>query len=79
MTKHTLVPYVITKQFQRLDQIAVARYGSSANNVVIHVMNSNPGIEKYGIILPDGLKIFLPDLPQSAATTQVREQRTLWN
>ncbi|WP_043345363.1 tail protein X [Methylobacterium sp. B1] len=79
MTGTTLVEVYVTKQNERLDQIAARRYGSSANDVVIHVMNANPGIERYGIILPPGIKIKLPDLPKSATTTTVRENKTLWS
>ncbi len=75
----TLVPYHITKYYERIDQIAVSRYGSSANDVVIHVMNANPGIEKYGILLPEGLTVLLPDLPATANTTAVRTQAALWD
>lgn len=75
----TLIPYHITRYYERLDQIAVSRYGSSANDVVIHVMNANPGIEKYGILLPEGLKVLLPDLPVTATTTTVRTGVGLWD
>ncbi len=75
----TLTPYHITGQFERIDQICVRRYGSSANDVVIYVMNQNPGIERHGILLPPGLRILLPDMPKTAVTTTVREQKSLWD
>ncbi|AYO84051.1 tail protein X [Methylobacterium brachiatum] len=76
---NTFIPHTITKYYERLDQICVRRYGSSADDVVVHVLNANPGLEKYDILLPDGLKILLPDLPASAVTTTVRENTYLWN
>lgn len=75
----TLIPYTITKYYERLDQICARRYGSSANDVVVHVLNANPGLEKYDIILPDGIKILLPDIPNTVANTTVRENTYLWS
>jgi phage tail protein X len=79
MTGTTLIPYYVTKYFERLDQICARRYGSSANDVVVYVMTANPGIEQYGIVLPGGLKILLPDLPNNVPTTTVKDQPFLWS
>lgn len=74
----TIIPYHTTKFYERIDQICVDRYGSSANDVVIYVLNQNPGLEQYGILLPDGIRILLPDLPKQAVTTAVRRQTLPW-
>lgn len=75
----TITPYVITGYADRIDQIAVRRYGTSAGTVV-HILDSNPGLEKHGIVLPPGLKILLPDLPvSSTTTTTVRTGVGLWD
>lgn len=75
----TITPYVITGYADRIDQIAVRRYGTSAGTVV-HILNSNPGLEAQGIILEPGLRVLLPDLPVSSTdTTTVRTQTNLWD
>lgn len=79
MTGTTLIPYHITTYYERLSEICARRYGSSANDVVIYVMNANPGIERYGIVLPEGMKILLPDLPNTVPTTTVKDQPFLWS
>lgn len=71
--------YGPTKLYERLDLICVNRYGSSKNDVVIFVLENNPGLESYGIILPSGIKINLPDLPKTARTLPVAKQIFLWD
>ena len=75
---NTLIPYHITRYFERLCDICVRRYGSSANDVVIYVMNQNPSLEQYGIVLPQGVRILLPDLPVTAQTSVVRATQLPW-
>lgn len=79
MSNTTLVPYHITTYYETVFKICVRRYGSSANDVVIFVMNANPGLEKYDILLPEGIKILLPDLPATVPTTTVKAQTFLWS
>lgn len=79
MSNTTIVPYHVTTLYERLSEICARRYGSSANDVVIYVMTANPGIEQYGIVLPEGVKILLPDLPNTVPTTTVKDQPFLWS
>ncbi len=74
----TLIPYVITTYADRLDQICVRRYGASDDDVVIYVMNANPGIERFGIVLPPNLRVLLPDLPVSANIIPVVKNQLPW-
>ncbi len=75
------VDYIYTTQVgERLDQICVKRYGSSANDVVVYVLNQNHRSRLQGIILELGTVIIsLPDLPATAATSTVRSQVLLWD
>jgi phage tail protein X len=68
----------ITKMFDRLDRICYARYGSTSNQIVEWVMDQNPGIELYGIVLPLGITINLPDAPKKLAPSPVLKQIFLW-
>ncbi|WP_456295285.1 tail protein X [Vibrio sp. AK197] len=35
-------------------------------NVVIDVLNANPGIVEYGAVLPKGLKLVLPEISKAS-------------
>lgn len=74
----TIVQSYLTKYFERLCDICVRRYGSSANDVVVYVLNQNPGLEQHGILLPPGLTIVLPDLPVTATTAVIRQVQLPW-
>jgi phage tail protein X len=69
----------ITKMFDRLDRICYDRYGSTSNQIVEWVIDQNPGIELYGIILPIGITIDLPDAPKKLTSRPVLKQIFLWN
>jgi phage tail protein X len=53
-----------TVMFDRLDKIVNARYGDTENGIVEYVIEQNPGIEDYGLLLPMGITVFLPDRPE---------------
>jgi phage tail protein X len=69
----------ITKMFDRLDRICFERYGSTANRIVEWVIEQNPGVELYGIVLPMGITIDLPDAPMTLTPPPVLKQIFLWN
>lgn len=64
--------YVITKMYDRLDKICEKRYGDTDRRVVEHVLDSNPGLEKYDFLLPAGIKVYLPPRPKQAARKQMQ-------
>lgn len=68
----------ITKMFDRLDRICYARYGNTTNQIVEWVIEQNPGIELYGILLPLGITINLPDAPKTLDAPPVLKQVFLW-
>jgi phage tail protein X len=68
----------ITKMFDRLDRICYARYGSTGNQIVEWTIEQNPGVEEYGIILPAGITINLPDAPRELTQPPVIPQIFLW-
>jgi phage tail protein X len=68
----------ITKLYDRLDRICYARYGNTTNEIVEWVIEQNPGIELYGILLPLGITINLPDAPKTLAAPPVLKQVFLW-
>ncbi|MCA1379372.1 tail protein X [Bradyrhizobium sp. BRP05] len=68
----------VTKMFDRLDRICYDRYGSTSNQIVEWVIDQNPGIEMYGIILPLGISINLPDAPRKLTPPPVLKQIFLW-
>ncbi len=58
--------YYRTVDGDRLDVVCQARYGAQSG-IVEAVLEANPGLADYGPILPAGLPILLPDLPQPPA------------
>jgi phage tail protein X len=68
----------VTKLFDRLDRICYSRYGNSSNQIVEWVIEQNPGIELYGIVLPLGITINLPDAPKKLDAPPVLKQVFLW-
>ncbi|SDK39763.1 tail protein X [Bradyrhizobium ottawaense] len=68
----------ITKLYDRLDVICYARYGSTANQIVEWVIEQNPGVELYGIVLPLGISIELPEPPRQLTQPPVIQQVFLW-
>lgn len=68
----------ITKLYDRLDRVCWARYGSTSSKIVEWVIEQNPGIELYGIVLPLGISINLPDVPKKLDTPPVLKQVFLW-
>lgn len=65
--------YYITKQFDMVDEVCWRYYGRTQQTVEA-VLIANPGLADMAPILPEGVAIFLPDLPQP----QVSELVELW-
>ncbi len=55
----------ITKTYDRLDKIVNKRYGDTKDRIVEYVLEKNPGLELYGLVLPEGITVNLPDRPKS--------------
>lgn len=68
----------ITKMFDRLDRIVYARYGTTDNQIVEWVFEQNPGIELYGIVMPQAITINLPDAPKKLSAVPVLPTIFLW-
>jgi phage tail protein X len=68
----------ITKMFDRLDRIVYARYGTTDNQIVEWVFEQNPGLELYGILLPQAITINLPDAPKKLSSPPVLPTIFLW-
>lgn len=64
----------ITRQFDELDDICWHYYGRTQQTVEA-VMIANPNLADLMPILPEGLTINLPDLPQPETTETLR----LWD
>lgn len=64
----------VTRQFDQLDDICWRYYGRTQQTVEA-VMIANPNLADLLPILPEGLTISLPDLPQPETTETLR----LWD
>lgn len=74
VTHADLVTYT-TRQGDRLDLIALRRYGEQAVDAVEWVLDSNPSLRGMPIYLPIGLVINLPDLPVRRVSQSVNPWR----
>lgn len=61
----------VTQQFDELDAICHRYYGRTQGTVEA-VLNVNPNLAELLPILPQGVKISLPDLPQPETTETLR-------
>jgi phage tail protein X len=61
----------VTQQFDELDAICWRYYGRTQGTVEA-VMNVNPNLAELMPILPQGITISLPDLPQPETTETLR-------
>jgi phage tail protein X len=68
-----------TVMFDRLDKIVDDRYGDTENGIVEYVLEFNPGLEGYGLLLPMGITVFLPDRPEDTkVSAPVIQVLKLW-
>lgn len=74
ITHADLVTYK-TQQGDRLDLIALRRYGEQAVDALEWVIESNPELRGMPIYLPMGLTIKLPDLPVRQVSKSVNPWR----
>ncbi|WAW09276.1 tail protein X [Oxalobacter vibrioformis] len=65
----------ITKEGDTVDSITWRQYQTRAGSVLENVLSANPGLADYGPVLPPGIKVKLPELPQPAVHKSVK----LWN
>lgn len=65
---------IYAQQGDSLDEVC-ARYYGRTEGVFEAVLVANPGLADFGEILPHGIAIEMPDLPDSA----VKETINLWD
>lgn len=53
----------ISKAGEMVDEIVWRHYGTDSNGIVEAVLNANPGLADYGMELPLGVTVTLPDMP----------------
>ena len=63
-----------TQQGDSVDSLCWRHYGRTAD-VVEAVLEANPGLAALGPILPQGLAVLMPDMPQPAAKPLIQ----LWD
>lgn len=54
------------------DRIAYDHYGQTAPETLQMIMDANPHLNQYGAVLPEGVQIFLPDIPPAPKTEAMR-------
>lgn len=59
----------LTKDGDVLDWIVWNYYGATSDRFVERVLDVNPGLAGYGAVLPDGVRILLPELSPTEQTT----------
>ncbi|MGX1100271.1 tail protein X [Amorphus sp. MBR-141] len=64
--------YVVVEDFERLDRIARALYGSEAGGVVEALLEATPGLADLGPSIPRGTFIRVPEPPALVPSTIVR-------
>lgn len=64
-----------TKEGDTVDYIAWRVYGTQSGQIVELLLDANRGLADRGPILPSGLKINLPDMPEPEQENGVR----LWD
>lgn len=65
----------LTKADDTLDEIAYRYYGHTNNKVVERILEANFGISQYGVFLPAGVLIELPEVRKTTETRKVK----LWD
>lgn len=60
----------LTARGEVLDQIVLAHYGR--NDVIVAVLDANPGLADQGPILPYRTRVVLPEIAGSAETAVLR-------
>jgi phage tail protein X len=66
---------VIALQNDTVDAMCHRHYGRTSGAVET-VLEANPGLADHGVILPHGLAVEMPDLPQALSTPS---QVNLWD
>lgn len=60
-----------TRQFDEIDDICWRYYGRTQQTVEV-VLAANPGLADMAPVLPEGLLISLPDVPEPSTSEAVR-------
>jgi phage tail protein X len=58
----------VTKQNDMVDAIAARFYGSEHSGTTEAILAANDGLASLGPLLPEGLKLVIPDLPPAKPT-----------
>ena len=63
--------FYLSKDGDVLDSIAWAHYGRQSEGVVEAILVCNPGLADLGPVYVAGIRIVLPDLPETTASEPV--------
>lgn len=66
------VTYYRSSEGDTADVIAWRFYGRQNNGIVEAVLQANPGLADRGPILPEGVRVALPDVAPDDSTASVR-------
>lgn len=66
------VVYYRSKEGETVDLIVWRYYGRQNELLVERVLEENPGLADYGPILPEGVRIALPEVAEEQSTESVR-------
>lgn len=66
------VTYYRSSEGDTVDLMAWKFYGRQNNGVVEAVLQANPGLADRGPILPEGVRVALPDVTPDESTASVR-------
>lgn len=64
--------YYRSKDGDTVDRIAWQHYGRQNERVVERVLDANPGLADHGPVLPEGVRVALPEIAQEQETGSVR-------
>lgn len=57
---------------ERIDQLAKRIYGTELNGTVEALLATNTGLASYGLFIPGGLSVIVPDVDLTPADTAVK-------
>lgn len=66
------VVYYRSKEGDTVDLVVWRYYGRQNELIVERVLEENPGLADYGPVLPEGVRIALPEIAEEQSTESVR-------
>lgn len=68
----------VTRMFDMIDKICFDHYGDHDRRIVETVLDVNPGLEEYDLLLPPGITITLPERKDADQASTPVLQIQLW-